>query len=71
MSEKPEDATSAIIDHVVHMVNRDYEAMARDYHALDLLATDVDVSPVVPALRDFFDDALNYTVRELNFKTLC
>ncbi|KAL9315596.1 hypothetical protein ACSQ67_016597 [Phaseolus vulgaris] len=70
MSETPEEARSAIIGHVVHLVNRDYEAMARDYYALEFLAPDVDVSPIVPALRDFFDDALNYTVSELNFKTL-
>ncbi|KAF7844865.1 protein ACTIVITY OF BC1 COMPLEX KINASE 3, chloroplastic-like [Senna tora] len=70
MSETPEEARFAIIGHVVHLVNRDYEAMARDYYALDFLASDVDVSPIVPALRDFFDDALNYTVSELNFKTL-
>lgn len=70
MSETPEEARSAIIGHVVHMVNRDYEAMARDYYALDFLSPDVDVTPIVPALRDFFDDALNYTVSELNFKTL-
>ncbi|KAB1199691.1 hypothetical protein CJ030_MR0G015622 [Morella rubra] len=70
MSETPEEARSAIIGHVVHMVNRDYEAMARDYYALDFLSPDVDVSPIVPALRNFFDDALNSTVSELNFKTL-
>lgn len=70
MSETPEEARFAIIGHVVHMVNRDYEAMARDYYALDFLSTDVDVTPIVPALRNFFDDALNSTVSELNFKTL-
>ncbi|XP_027334688.1 protein ACTIVITY OF BC1 COMPLEX KINASE 3, chloroplastic-like [Abrus precatorius] len=70
MSETPEEARFAIIGHVVHMVNRDYEAMARDYYALDFLSADVDVSPIIPALRSFFDDALNYTVSELNFKTL-
>ncbi|KAK6145041.1 hypothetical protein DH2020_021861 [Rehmannia glutinosa] len=70
MSETPEQARSAIIGHVVHMVNRDYEAMARDYYALDFLSPDVDVTPIVPALRDFFDDALNSTVSELNFKTI-
>ncbi|RDX61946.1 Protein ACTIVITY OF BC1 COMPLEX KINASE 3, chloroplastic, partial [Mucuna pruriens] len=70
MSETPEDARYAIIGHVVHLVNRDYEAMARDYYDLDFLSRDVDVSPIVPALRNFFDDALNYTVSELNFKTL-
>ncbi|KAK1393432.1 protein ACTIVITY OF BC1 COMPLEX KINASE 3, chloroplastic [Heracleum sosnowskyi] len=70
MSETPEEARSAIIGHVVHLVNRDYEAMARDYYALNFLAPDVDVSPIVPALRNFFDDALSATVSELNFKTL-
>ncbi|MCL7027311.1 hypothetical protein MKW94_028224 [Papaver nudicaule] len=70
MSETPEDARYAIIGHVVHMVNRDYEAMANDYYALDFLSPDVDVSPIVPALRNFFDDALNSTVSELNFKTI-
>ncbi|XP_050901314.1 protein ACTIVITY OF BC1 COMPLEX KINASE 3, chloroplastic [Lathyrus oleraceus] len=70
MSETPEDARSAIIGHVVHLVNRVYEAMARDYYAFDFLSPDVDISPIVPALRDSFDDALNYTVSELNFKTL-
>nr|DAD46399.1 TPA_asm: hypothetical protein HUJ06_016336 [Nelumbo nucifera] len=70
MSETPEEARFAIIGHVVHMVNRDYEAMARDYYALDFLSPEVDVSPIVPALRNFFDDALNSTVSELNFKTI-
>ncbi|XP_021762192.1 protein ACTIVITY OF BC1 COMPLEX KINASE 3, chloroplastic-like [Chenopodium quinoa] len=70
MSETPEQARFAIIGHVVHMVNRDYEAMAQDYYALDFLSPDVDVSPIVPVLRDFFDDALSSTVSELNFKTL-
>ncbi|KAH7673964.1 Cadmium-transporting ATPase protein [Dioscorea alata] len=70
MSETPEEARCAIIGHIVHMVNRDYEAMARDYYALDFLSSDVDVSPIVPALKNFFDDALNSTVSELNFKTI-
>lgn len=70
MSETPEEARFAIIGHVVHMVNRDYEAMARDYYALDFLSPDVDISPIVPVLQEFFDDALTSTVSELNFKTL-
>ncbi|CAI0409919.1 unnamed protein product [Linum tenue] len=70
MSETPEEARYAIIGHVVHLVNRDYEAMAQDYYALKFLSTDVDVTPIVPALQNFFDDALDYTVSELNFKTL-
>ncbi|XP_002991477.2 protein ACTIVITY OF BC1 COMPLEX KINASE 3, chloroplastic [Selaginella moellendorffii] len=70
MSDTPPQARFAIIGHVVHMVNRDYEAMARDYYALDFLSPDVDVSPIVPALKSFFDDVLDATVSELNFKTI-
>jgi aarF domain-containing kinase len=44
--------------------------MARDYYVLDFLTPDVDVSPIVPALRGFFDDVLSLSVQELNFKTI-
>jgi len=70
MSETPESARFAIIGHVVHLVNRDYDAMARDYYALDFLSPDVDVSPIVPALQSFFDDVLTASVSELNFKRI-
>ena len=70
MSETPETARYAIIEHVVHLVNRDYEAMARDYYALEFLDESVDVTPIVPALADFFDDVLDASVEELNFKTI-
>lgn len=44
--------------------------MARDYYVLDFLTPDVDVSPIVPALRGFFDDVLSLSVQELNFRTI-
>ena len=37
MSEAPEYARTAIIAHVVHLVNRDYEAMCRDYYTLQFI----------------------------------
>lgn len=70
MSETPETARYAIIEHVVHLVNRDYEAMARDYYKLEFLDESVDVTPIVPALAAFFDDVLDASVEELNFKTI-
>jgi hypothetical protein len=70
MSEMPENARYAIIDHVVHLVNRDYVEMANDYYALEFLDKSVDVTPIVPALEEFFDDVLEATVDELNFKTI-
>merc|ERR1719409_2463011 len=68
MSETPETARYAIIDHVVHLVNRDYEAMATDYYKLEFLDESVDVKPIVPALANFFDDVLEASVEELMFK---
>lgn len=71
MSEAPEAARYALIAHVVHLVNRDYQAMCRDYYALDFMDPSVDTSPIAPALADFFDDLLrDSTVSKLNFRTL-
>lgn len=54
----------------MHLVNRDYEEMARDYYKLQFLDESVDVTPIVPALANFFDDVLEASVSELNFKTI-
>jgi len=70
MSETPSDIRFAIINHVVHLVNRDYEAMALDYYQLEFLDEGVDVSGLVPDLENFFDDVLEASVSELNFKTI-
>ncbi|KAF6158866.1 hypothetical protein GIB67_012509, partial [Kingdonia uniflora] len=70
MCETPEEARFAIIGHVVQIVSRDYEVIAREYYVLDFLSVDVDVSPIVPVLHNFFDDALTLTVSELSFKIL-
>ncbi|GBG89523.1 hypothetical protein CBR_g49313 [Chara braunii] len=70
MSEAPQSARYAIIEHVVHLVNRDYEAMAKDYYKLDFLEPTVDTSPIVPALAGFFDTVLDKSVAELNFKSI-
>lgn len=37
MSQVPPGARYAIINHIVHLVNRDFEAMARDYYELEFL----------------------------------
>jgi len=70
MSTIPERARYALISHVVHLVNRDYEAMCEDYYALDFVDKSVDTKPIAPALANFFDDALAYSVSELNFGAL-
>lgn len=65
-----EYARYAIIAHVVHLVNRDYEAMCRDYYTLEFMDPSIDTSPIAPALARFFDNVLENSVAQLNFKSL-
>jgi len=70
MSEAPLSARYGIMAHVVHLVNREYGAMARDYYKLGFLQPTVNVAPLVPVLANFFDDVLNKSVSELNLKSI-
>ncbi|PRW44567.1 putative aarF domain-containing kinase chloroplastic [Chlorella sorokiniana] len=70
MSEAPLSARYAIIAHVVHLVNRDYTAMCYDYYTLEFMDPSVDTTPIAPALAAFFDDVLNDSVSQLNFRAI-
>ncbi|OKH23206.1 hypothetical protein NIES593_10185 [Hydrococcus rivularis NIES-593] len=59
-----------LIEAVVHLVNRDFEALAYDYVKLDFLKPDTDLSPIIPALAKVFGNALGASVAELNFKSI-
>ncbi|MEA5418010.1 AarF/ABC1/UbiB kinase family protein [Spirulina sp. CCNP1310] len=59
-----------LIEAVVHLVNRDFEALAQDYIHLDFLTPDTDVTPIIPALANVFGNALGASVAELNFKSI-
>lgn len=59
-----------LIDAVVHLVNRDFEALAQDYVKLEFLTPDTDLTPIIPALANVFNNALGASVAELNFKRI-
>lgn len=59
-----------LIEAVVHLVNRDFEALAQDYVNLEFLKSDTDLSPIIPALSQVFGNALGASVAELNFKSI-
>ena len=59
-----------LIQAVVHLVNRDFEALSHDYVKLDFLTSDTDLRPIVPALANVFGNALGASVAELNFKSI-
>lgn len=59
-----------LIEAIVHLVNRDYEALGDDYIKLDFLTPDTDLTPIIPALANVFNNALGASVAELNFKSI-
>ncbi|MGB2924023.1 MAG: AarF/ABC1/UbiB kinase family protein [Limnothrix sp.] len=59
-----------LIEAVVHLVNRDFESLAKDYIKLDFLTPDTDLTPIIPALSTVFNNALGASVAELNFKSI-
>jgi predicted unusual protein kinase regulating ubiquinone biosynthesis (AarF/ABC1/UbiB family) len=70
MSEVKPAQRYGLIEAVVHMVNRDFEGLAKDYVKLDFLTPDTDLTPIIPALGSVFNNALGASVAELNFKSI-
>jgi hypothetical protein len=59
-----------LLNAIVHIVNREFDALAYDYVRLGFLTPDVDVSPIVPALSKIFNDALGSSVADLNINRI-
>ncbi|MCS6781727.1 MAG: AarF/ABC1/UbiB kinase family protein [Gloeomargarita sp. SKYBB_i_bin120] len=65
-----------LITAIVHMVNRDYEALAMDYVHLGFLSPEIDLTPIKPAITQAFTDilgpagALGASVSQLNIKSI-
>ncbi len=70
MSEVEPYQRYGLIQAIVHLVNRDFEALAQDYVKLEFLSPDTDLRPIVPALAGVFENALGASVAELNFKSI-
>jgi predicted unusual protein kinase regulating ubiquinone biosynthesis (AarF/ABC1/UbiB family) len=70
MSEVKPYQRYGLIEAVVHMVNRDFEGLARDYVKLEFLTPDTDLTPIIPALAQVFSNALGASVAEMNFKSI-
>lgn len=70
MSEVKPYQRYGLIEAIVHLVNRDFAGLARDYVQLEFLTPDTDLTPIIPALANVFNDALGASVAELNFKSI-
>ncbi len=70
MSEVKPYQRYGLLEAVVHLVNRDFEGLAKDYVKLEFLTPETDLTPIIPALAEVFGNALGASVAELNFKSI-
>lgn len=70
MSEVEPAQRYGIIEAVVHMVNRDFEALAKLYVRLGFLPPETNLEPIIEALNSALPDVLGASVGELNFKSV-
>jgi len=70
MDQLEESAKETLVDSVVHLINKDYEDLARDFVKLGFLTPDIDLKPIIPALETVLGEALGEKVSDFNFKTI-
>ncbi|MFL0749490.1 MAG: AarF/UbiB family protein [Prochlorococcus sp.] len=55
---------------VVHIINRDFDGLAKDFQALGFLSPKIDLTSIVPALEEVLGGSLGETVGDFNFKAI-
>ena len=58
MSEVSRESRTGLIQAVVHLVNRNFGRLSKDFVTLGFLAEDVNLEPIVPAFEKVFSQAL-------------
>lgn len=70
MSEVKPYQRYGLLEAIVHLVNRDFDALAHDYVKLEFLTPETDLTPIIPAFAKVFNRALGASVAELNIKNI-
>ena len=70
MSEVKPYQRYGLIEAIVHLVNRDFDGLAHDYVKLEFLTPDTDLTPIIPAFANVFNNALGASVAEINIKSI-
>ncbi|MFL0726048.1 MAG: ABC1 kinase family protein [Prochlorococcus sp.] len=55
---------------VVHIINRDFDGLAKDFQALGFLSPKINLTSIVPALEEVLGGSLGETVGDFNFKAI-
>jgi predicted unusual protein kinase regulating ubiquinone biosynthesis (AarF/ABC1/UbiB family) len=70
MDQLEEHLKEALVDAVVHLINKDYDELAKDFVTLGFLTPETDLRPIIPALESVFDEVMGKSVRDFNFKVV-
>tara|TARA_X000000368_G_scaffold417516_1_gene414134 strand:+ start:668 stop:2536 length:1869 start_codon:yes stop_codon:yes gene_type:complete len=70
MSEVSRESRTGLIQAVVHLVNRNFAQLSKDFVTLGFLAEDVNLEPIVPAFESVFSQALEMGVNRMDFKSV-
>ena len=70
MSEVSRESRTGLIQAVVHLVNRNFGKLSKDFVNLGFLAEDVNLEPIVPAFETVFSQALEAGVSRMDFKAV-
>ncbi|MGK7922272.1 MAG: ABC1 kinase family protein [Trichodesmium sp.] len=70
MDQLEQDTKETLVDSVIHLINKDYQELAKDFVKLGFLAPDVDIQPIIPALEIVLGDIMGEKVKDFNFKTI-
>lgn len=70
MSEVSAEQRFGLIEAIVHLVNRDFAALSKDYVRLGFLTEDIDFDAIVPALSRVFNPPEGQSLTEMDFKDM-
>ncbi len=70
MSEVSRESRTGLIQAVVHLVNRNFSKLSRDFVQLGFLAEDVNLEPIIPAFENVFGQAIEMGVSRMDFKSV-
>ncbi|WP_228035592.1 ABC1 kinase family protein [Oculatella sp. LEGE 06141] len=70
MDQLSEETKETLVDSVVHLLNKDYVDLAKDFVKLGFLTPETDIMPIVPALETVLGNAIGESVSDFNFKTI-
>jgi predicted unusual protein kinase regulating ubiquinone biosynthesis (AarF/ABC1/UbiB family) len=70
MSEVSAEQRFGLIEAIVHLVNRDFAALSKDYVRLGFLTEDIDFSAIVPALSEVFNPPEGQSLTQMDFKDM-